>query len=155
MAELGKNLRWQKLLRYSLKKKNHININEHLAYRSLLKHVAKTSPHSRFAVLLDSRVIIGCNAKGRSSSKQLNFYRNSSLPYIVGGDLYPHLLHIGTHENASDDISRFVNLRSPAGAFPPWLVALQSGETDLFDQVRKAAGWNGRLMVGPVWYVFR
>ena len=138
MAELGKNLRWQKLLQYPLKKKNHININEHLAYRSLLKHVAKTSPHSRFAVLLDSRVIIGCNAKGRSSSKQLNFYLNSSLPYIVGGDLYPHLLHIGTHENASDDISRFVNLRSPAGALPPWLVALQSGETDLFDQVREA-----------------
>ncbi len=138
MAELGKSLRWQKLLQYPLKKKNHININEHLAYRSLLKHVSKTSPHSRFAVLLDSRVIIGCNAKGRSSSRQLNFYLNSSLPYIVGGDLYPHLLHIGTHENASDDISRFVDLRRPVGSFPPWLVALQSGGPELFDQVREA-----------------
>lgn len=138
MTELGKSLHWQKLLQYPVKNQNHINVNEHLAYRSLLKHVSKTSPHSRFAVLLDSRVIIGCNAKGRSSSKQLNFYLGSSLPYIIGGDLYPHLLHIGTHDNASDDISRFVDLRRPACPFPPWLSALNSGSPELFDQVREA-----------------
>ena len=138
MTELGKSLHWQKLLQYPVKNQNHINVNEHLAYRSLLKHVSKTSPHSRFAVLLDSQVIIGCNAKGRSSSKQLNFYLGSSLPYIIGGDLYPHLLHIGTHDNASDDISRFVDLRRPACPFPPWLSALNSGSPELFDQVREA-----------------
>ena len=114
IAELSKSLHWRKLLQYPLQKTNHININEHLAYRSLLKHVAKESPHSRFCALLDSRVIIGCNAKGRSSSKQLNFYLGSSLPYIVGGDLYPHLLHVGSGDNASDDISRFILLRTPS-----------------------------------------
>ena len=109
-----------------MQKKNHININEHLAYRSLVKHVSKTTPHSRFAALLDSRVIIGCNAKGRSSREQLNFYLGSTLPYVVGGDLYPHLLHIGTGDNVSDDVSRLIKLRSPSIPHPPWLTALLS-----------------------------
>lgn len=138
MAELGKSLKWRKLLQYPVQKKNHINVNEHLAYRSLVKHVSKTTPHSRFAVLLVSRVIIGCNAKGRSSSKQLNFYLGSTLPYVVGGDLYPHLLHIGTGDNVSDDVSRFIKLRSPSIPHPPWLTALLSGDSSLFDQVREA-----------------
>ena len=149
IAELGKSLHWRKLLQYPLQKVNHININEHLAYRSLLKHVAKTSPHSRFCALLDSRVIIGCNTKGRSSSKQLNFYLASSLPYVVGGDLYPHLLHVSSGDNVSDDISRFVTLRHPSLPHPAWLVALVNGDPSAFDAVREAdrlawpySGWS-------------
>ena len=82
----------------------HINVNEELAYRSLLKHVAKTSPSCRFGVLLDSRVIFGCNAKRRSSSASLNFFLSTSLPYILGGDLYPCLFQLGMGENCSDDL---------------------------------------------------
>lgn len=86
VAQLGRSLPW--------KKPNHINVNEQLSHRSLLKHVSKTYPHSRFCTLLDSRVVIGCNAQGRSSSRQLNFYLSSSLPYVVGGDLYPFHIHV-------------------------------------------------------------
>eukprot|EP00438_Fugacium_kawagutii_P019732 Skav213561 [mRNA] locus=scaffold263:154967:157288:+ [translate_table: standard] len=113
MGQLARSLKWQKLLQYEFHKRNHINVNEHLSYRSLMKHMSKTQPHSRFCTLLDSRVVIGCNAKGRSSSRQLNFYLGSTLPYIIGGDLYPFLLHVGTDDNASDDISRFLSLRDP------------------------------------------
>lgn len=137
------------MLQYPLQKTNHININEHLAYRSLLKHVAKDSPHSRFCALLDSRVIIGCNAKGRSSSKQLNFYLVSSLPYVIGGDLYPHLIHVSSGDNASDDTSRFIRLRTPSHSYPAWLLALLSGDAGAFDAVREAdklvwphSGWS-------------
>ena len=42
VGQLGRSLRWQKLLQYEFKRPNHINLNENLAYRSLLKHVAKT-----------------------------------------------------------------------------------------------------------------
>ena len=135
IGQLGRSLAWKKVIQFEFKRSNHININEQLSYRSLLKHVSKTSPHTRFCTLLDSRVVIGCNAKGRSSSKQLNFYLSSSLPYIVGGDLYPYLLHIGSSDNSSDDISRFVALRTPSEPLPPWLRALLRGDPRLFDQV--------------------
>ena len=138
MTQLGCGLTWKKLIQYRFKKANHINVNEHLSYRSLVKHVSKTSPHSRFCALLDSRVIIGCNAKGRSSSKQLNFYLGSSLPYIIGGDLYPALLHIGSKDNASDDVSRFVKLRKATESLAPWLQQLLAGKHSIFEEIWKA-----------------
>ena len=64
VGQLARSLSWKKLLQYEFAKTNHINVNENLAYRSLLKHVSKCTPHSRFIALLDSRVAIGCNAKG-------------------------------------------------------------------------------------------
>ena len=79
IGQLGRSLPWKKVIQFSFKQSNHINVNEQLSYRSLLKHVSKTTPHSRFCALLDSRVVIGCNAKGRSSSKQLNFYLSSAF----------------------------------------------------------------------------
>eukprot|EP00438_Fugacium_kawagutii_P004250 Skav217520 [mRNA] locus=scaffold647:242806:246940:- [translate_table: standard] len=138
IGELSRSLPWRKLLQYTFKNPNHININEHLSYRSLIKHLAKSKPSSRFAALLDSRVVIGANVKGRSSSTQLNFYLGSTLPYVIGGDLYPHLLHVGSGDNASDDISRFVKLRAPSSEQPPWLQALVAGDPLEFDQVREA-----------------
>ena len=93
--------------------------------------------------------MIGANSKGRSSSKQLNFYLGSGLPYIIGGDLYPHLLHIGTGDNVSDDVSRFIRLRSSSNDAPLWLRLLLTGSPDAFDQVRQAdsllwpySGWS-------------
>ena len=64
IGDLGAALPWKVILQYKFKRCNHININEELSYRSLLKHVAKTAPGSRFGVLLDSRVVIGCKRQG-------------------------------------------------------------------------------------------
>ena len=149
IGQLGKSLKWRKMLQFEFKRRNHINVNEHISYRSLVKHLSKFQPHSRFCTLLDSRVVIGCNAKGRSSSRQLNFYLGSTLPYIIGGGLYPFLLHIGTGENVSDDLSRFSALRKPTEPFPPWLIALLSGDPLPFEHVKAAdslrwpySGWS-------------
>ena len=145
IGHLGKSLCWRKLIQYSFRKANHINVNEQLSYRSLLKHLAKSSPHSRFAALLDSRVVIGCNVKGRSSSKQLNYYLGSTLPYIIGGDLYPNLLHISSGDNASDDTSRFVKLRDPLVPRAAWLEKLLAGDHRSFEQV-----WQADKLVWPL-----
>ena len=152
VGELGTSLHWKKLLQYGFTKQNHININEHLSYRSLLKHLARYRAHSRFCALLDSRVVIGANAKGRSSSRQLNFYLGSTLPYVIGGDIYPYLLHIGSAHNASDDISRFVRLRQPSTHVPRWLRMLLAGDPTTFEQVQVAdqlvwplSGWSRLL----------
>ena len=42
ISELGRSLHWRKVLQYAFRKLNHINIDESLSYRSLLKHLAKT-----------------------------------------------------------------------------------------------------------------
>ena len=136
ISELGRSLHWRKVLQYAFRKLNHINIDESLSYRSLLKHLAKTSPKTRFCTLLDSRVVIGSSAKGRSSSKQLNFYMSTTVPYIIGGDLYPYLLHIGTSDNPSDDVSRFVQLREPEYEPPHWLQLLILGDHAAFDIIQ-------------------
>lgn len=138
MSELARSMTWKKLLQFRFRKRNHINIDENLSYRSLLKHLSKHEPHSRFCALLDSRVVIGSSAKGRSSSKQLNFYMSTSVPYIIGGDLYPYLLHVGSPDNPSDDISRFVDLRGPSLHTPKWLQSLLAGDYRAFDVVHAA-----------------
>ena len=113
-------------------------MNEELSYRSLVKFMAKTQAQSRFGVLLDSRVTIGCNAKGRSSSATMNHYMCSCLPYILGGGLYPALFHIGTHDNIADDPSRLKALREHCGVRPLWLERLLRGDYRHFDLVRRA-----------------
>ena len=55
VGDLGSCLSWRVLLQYRFKKQNHININEELSLRSLLKHAGKTSPNTRFGVFLDFR----------------------------------------------------------------------------------------------------
>ena len=156
IGEFGKCLKWKKVLQFRFRKRNHINIDENLAFRSLLKHLAKSRPGSRFCTFLDSRVVIGSSAKGRSSSQQLNCYMSTALPYLVGGDLYPHYLHIGTKENPADDLSRFVPLRNPDRALPTWLFELQQGNFDRFELIQSAdsllwpfSGWArlGLLLV--------
>jgi len=78
-------------------------------------------------------MVIGSSAKGRSSSKQLTFNMSTTVPYIIGGDLYPYLLHIGTSDNPSDDVSRFVQLREPEYETPHWLQLLILGDHAAFD----------------------
>ena len=61
---------------------------------------------------------------------------STTLPYIIGGDLYPYLLHIGTSDNPSDDVSRFVQLREPEYEPPHWLQLLILGDRAAFDIIR-------------------
>ena len=92
IGDFGICLEWRKLLQYRFKKLNHININEELCLRSLFRHMSSQHPVSRFGVLLEAGVAIGCNAKGRSSSMSLNFYLSTSLPFILGGELFPRFV---------------------------------------------------------------
>ena len=143
VGDLGQCLKWKKLLQYRFRKVNHINVNEQLSYRSFIKRVAKTSPSRKFAVLLDSRVVIGCNSKGRSSSASLNYHLSTTLPYIVGGNLYPAHIHVNTHDNASDDPSRLVALREPAASTPLWLSRFLNGSSQYLTAARLADDCKG------------
>lgn len=71
------------------------------------------------------------------------------MPYVIGGDLYPYHIHVGSADNASDDISRFVRLRDQDIEPPLWLARLIHGDPAMFDAVFEAdklawpfSGWS-------------
>ena len=159
IGDLGCCLHWKTIIQYRFKRLNHININEELALRSLLKHTAKRCPSTRFGILLDSRVAIGCNAKGRSSSAKLNFCLSTCLPYVLGGDVYPSFFHIGTGENVADDPSRLKALRHSCPDQPLWLRGFLRGDWRLLNAVKLsddcAAGLNGWARLATLLLVLR
>ena len=133
VTELCDSLPFKELFRYKFRKTGHINVNEMRTYKSFIKACAKTDQDSRLVALLDSRVTIGAVSKGRSSSPALSRVLRGTLPYVLGGGLYPGLLHCGSKVNRSDGPSRDRELEGPTKDLPQWLLALQQGDYRGFD----------------------
>ena len=85
--------------------------------------------------MTDSRVVLGAAAKGRSSSRALNGTLQASLPYVIGGDLYPGGIHLNSEENPADAPSRDRPVPAPTRSRPVWLDDLAAGSYDRFDAV--------------------
>ena len=71
----------------------------------------------------DSKVTIGCRAKGRSSSLHLNARLRGSVGHQVLGRTQLANFHVGSKHCVADDPSRFVELRKPKKA-QKWLKKL-------------------------------
>ena len=93
ISELCESLPFRELYRFTFRKPGHINVLECRVVKSWLKMCAKRYPDSRLVALIDSRVALGANAKGRSSSYAISRVLKTSLPYLIGGGLYPGGLH--------------------------------------------------------------
>ena len=138
-SELCEFLNFREMFRYKFRRPGHINVNELRTYKSWLKAVAKSHPDSRFVGLLDSRVTIGATTKGRSSSYALSRVLKGCIAYIIGGGLYPGLLHIYSKENRADDPTRYRSVRPPSRPTPSWFEALSRGDPSGFDRVAASA----------------
>ena len=132
----------------------HINVLELQALSKAIRVAARGSCHSRQMFLVDSRVVLGAAAKGRSASRALNSILSRLIPVLLGSDFYPGFDFVPTRLNPSDAPSRRVPLRSPR-AFPPsWLQDAIEGKLDPLvtlsrapRQNRKWASW-ARLILG-------
>ena len=107
LEHLVESLAWRDLGGYGFKRTEHINIQELEALRNELKRLVNQRGivRTRRVVLVDSRVVVGAWAKGRSSS--------------VLGKCKLVLIWVNTHINPADDVSRFVRLRN-SKPLPPW-----------------------------------
>ena len=123
----------EELLRYRFKASGHINVLEARTYKTWIKHLAHKQPACRAVALLDSRVTLGAAAKGRSSSPAISRVLQGTLPYILGGCLYPGGLHVPTASNPGNDPSRWRPVRPPSRNLPAWFELLQRGQTWRFD----------------------
>ena len=142
VEELADSLAFTELLRYKFRKGSHINVLEARTFKTWLKHCAKKYPNSRLLALLDSRVTLGAAAKGRSSSFSISRVLQGCLGYVIGGGLYPGGLHICSAKNRSDAPSRNRKVPPPTKEHPRWLLALRRGDTELFDLVLAASGYQ-------------
>ena len=145
IRELAGSVSWRPRFAYRFRRAAHINVLEGVAYGTLLRNLAASCPGSRPVVLTDSRVNLGASAKGRSSSTALNGVLRRSLPYVLGGDLYPGGLHLNSGDNPADAPSRGRAVPEPTRERPAWLDELASGSHHRFDAVLAGASFPRAL----------
>ena len=133
IRDLAGSLRWRRRFQYKFRKVAHINVLEGVAYGTLLRNLAATAPESRPVILGDSRVVLGATSKGRSSSAALNGTLRASLPYLLGGDLYPGGLHLNSEMNPADGPSRGRPVPEPSRDKPAWFDDAAAGRFRRFD----------------------
>jgi hypothetical protein len=108
-------LDWRVAGDWSFTQSSHINLSELRALKGELRALAldPTRHRHRRIVLLDSRVVVGATAKGRSSSFKLNGLLRSCLGYTLGPRISLGLIWINTHINPADHPSRSRPLPPP------------------------------------------
>ena len=137
LEELVAHLPWRQMLRFHMPDGDHINVKEARAYCADVRRVAADPAEhgSRRVVGLDSRVVTGAVAKGRSSSARLNAPLRRVVPHQLCGGLYYGSNFVRTHVNPADDPTRGRRPRGIEGAAcPAWLDPLLRGDPSAFDQ---------------------
>ena len=112
---------WRVLAEWTWARPSHINIQEAGAERRLIRSLCHQGFRGRFNLLEDSRVTILSGAKGRSSSRALRYQLGLSLPYQLGGNLYPGRHYTPSKLMPADHPSRGRSLPPLSAAAPGWL----------------------------------
>jgi len=99
---------WTTVLSARVKHTHHINVLETQALLRMQRSEARLMPGTRQVALVDSRVTIGANAKGRSAAAALNAPMLEALPDFLVCDYYPGLGFVGTRLNPADAPSRII-----------------------------------------------
>ena len=105
---------WKETFTLKTEDTAHINIKELRAVKVYLRRRAKQGVQgagSRVVLLIDSRVVVGAIAHGRSSSLPINRGLRQTLPLLIGSKIYPIVLWVPTGANPSDAPSRGKRVR--------------------------------------------
>eukprot|EP00434_Breviolum_minutum_P038829 symbB.v1.2.034454.t5/scaffold4448.1/size41344/4 len=97
---------------WSFRKESHINILEESALLRLAQRCTKLAYPTRLTVLVDSNVVRGATAKGRSSSLGLSTVLRRLNAICVAAAIYMHIAFVPTRLNISDDPTRDRPLRA-------------------------------------------
>ena len=135
---------------YCFQRVAHINIQETCAGSIADRTIAQETPHSRTPTVRDSRVLVGCRVKGRSSSAALNHQLFKTLPDLLGSDMYTGAeLHVNSEFNPADDPSRRVAVRRPIAPRPRWLDDLQDSAYAFPDHPAGGSFQSAVQLLGP------
>jgi len=108
--------------------KAHVNLLEFKALRILVRRlVTEGWSNRRILVGLDSNVVIGAIAKGRSGSRRLRRLQQSCVAELLFHDLYLGGLPVASLDNPADDPSRRTPVRAPEKQPHGWADAYLGG----------------------------
>ena len=131
-VQLSEGLNWKTWIQYSFQSREHINLQETKARRSMFKRLGHGM---RLVVCQDSRVNLGSLGKGRSPSKALNRLLRTEAPYILGKNLYVSSVHFPTWSIRADGPSRGRKVESARTALPRWFWKVSAGDHEAKEQL--------------------
>ena len=134
---------------WSFRKESHINILEESALLRLAQRCTKLAYPTRLTVLVDSNVVRGATAKGRSSSLGLSTVLRRLNAICVAAAIYMHIAFVPTRLNISDDPTRDRPLRAASSGID--VSGLSREELFDFFLMHKLRRWASNW----VWLVFR
>ena len=127
----------------------HINLLELKAYLTEEKRICQAHCQSRFLFGLDSQVCLGSLVKGRSSSLAINNMLARHLCFVLGSGCQGYYMYFPSATNRADGPTRHSSPADPDVIYPEWLVALEAGYVEPFDQ------WLAKAEKGVVSFPFR
>lgn len=136
-VQLSEGLTWKPWIKYQFRQKEHINLQETKARRTLFKRLGRDK---RVVVAQDSRVNIGSLGKGRSPSASLNRIMRSEAPYILGKNLHVSSIHFPTWSLRADGPSRNHQVLGARTPLPVWFWKLRTGAREALIQLDELQG---------------
>ena len=103
---------WKVDSSWTFRRESHINILEEAALLRLVQRSCKLCYPTRITVLVDSNVVRGATAKGRSSSLGLSTVLRRLNAICVAAGIYLHIAFVPTRLNIADDPTRDRPLRA-------------------------------------------
>ena len=138
-GDVCKCIQWRRTFQYRSKGEP-INRGELRAVRTAVRRLLRGGHFGvRQIIGVDSSVVEGVLAKGRSSSRELNLLLRSMAADMLVGDIHLGILPLASKENPADEPSREKRVRraDPASA-PEWARRLVAGDVTAIDSVLPA-----------------
>ena len=138
-GEVCKCMQWRRTFQYRSKGEP-INRGELRAVRTAVRRLLRGGHFGvRQIVGIDSSVVEGVLAKGRSSSRELNLLLRSMAADMLVGDIHLGVLPLASKDNPADEPSREkrVRIANPAAA-KAWARKFIAGEVTAIDSVLPA-----------------
>ena len=144
LADVVPSLPWRTVLAWRDNRGSHINVLELRGRNRLLRRLARRVRfhHHRVVGLCDSRVVLGCTAKGRSASRQLNRELRLAVPDVLGADIELAEFYVFTEMMPADAPSRGAPVAPPTPA-NRWVAQFMGGQTALVTLQTERA-WRNR-----------
>ena len=138
-GEVCKCVQWRRTFQYRSKGEP-INRGELRAVRTAVRRLLRSGHFSvRQIIGVDSSVVEGVLAKGRSSSHELNLLLRSMAADMLVGDIHLGILPLASKVNPGDEPSRSKRVRKAApAAAAAWARRLVAGDVAAIDSVLRS-----------------
>ena len=138
-GEVCKCVQWRRTFQYH-RKGEPINRGELRAVRTAVRRLLRSGQfHVRQMIGIDSSVVEGVLAKGRSSSRELNLLLRSLAADMLIADIHLRILPLASKHNPGDDPSREKRVRkADHAAAPLWARNFVAGDVTAVDCVLPA-----------------